>query len=463
MTMRLVVQQHPLQQEVRSTLSLAAIFAFRMLGLFMILPIFAIAAKDYSGASPRLIGFALGGYGLSQALLQIPFGALSDRLGRKPILIVGLALFALGSLLGGLATSLYGLIIARLLQGAGAIGSTIMATMADLTKVENRTKAMAAIGLTVGLSFSIALVVGPLLYRYIGLAGIFYLTAILALLGILIVIFAIPQPPRFTSHQQPESLRQQLAKTLQNTELLRLNYGIFISHTLLTAAFVALPTLLQTAGMDLGHQWQFYLPILLCAFIGMLPFMIMAERYRLQKPMLLLAITALFFSQCGLYLRHSTLWDYGFSLIVFFMAFSLLEALLPSLVSKIAPIHSKGAALGIYSTSQFLGIFFGGTTAGIVQSVWQADAVFLYCATLAASWLLIALFMCKPLHLETKIINLKALNPAEAADLSQKLNIIKGVVDVSILLEHGIAYLRVDNTILDRSTLAHATQAFVRD
>lgn len=455
--------QHPLEQELRSTLSLAAIFAFRMLGLFMILPIFAIAAKDYSSASPALIGIALGGYGLSQALLQVPFGLLSDRLGRKPILIAGLILFALGSLVGGLATSIYGLILGRIMQGAGAIGSTIMATMADLTKVENRTKAMAAIGLTVGLSFSVALILGPLFYRYIGLGGIFTLTAVLALVGILIVIFVIPRPPQLLKPHRTESVLQQFAKTLRNPELLRLDYGIFILHTLLTACFVALPPMLQSTGMTLSHQWQFYLPILVCAFIGMLPFMLIADRYQQQKPILLGAIATLLLSLLGLYLWHATRWDFTVALIGFFTAFSLLEAILPSMVSKIAPIHSKGAALGVYSSSQFLGIFFGGTTAGLVQSLWHPETVFVYCAILAASWLLIAAFMCKPLHLETKILPLKALKPEDASDFEQKLSTIRGIIETTILLEHGIAYLRVDNTILDKSALLRTTQAFIRD
>ena len=221
--------------------------------------------------------------------------------------------------------------------------------------------------------------------------------------------------------------------------------------------------MLQAAGMELTHQWQFYLPILIVAFFGMVPFMIVADRYQQQKPILLFAITTLLISQCSLYFWHIQLWHFTTALIAFFIAFSLLEAMLPSLVSKLAPTHSKGAALGIYSSSQFLGIFFGGTTAGIVQSVWQADTMFIYCAILTASWLLIALFMCKPLHLETKIIPLKGLKPQDIGAFSQKLGTVRGVIETTILLEHGIAYLKVDNTILDKPTLINTTRAFIRD
>ena len=455
--------QHPLEYEIRSTLSLSTIFAFRMLGLFMILPIFAIAAKDYASTTPALMGIALGSYGLSQAMLQIPFGLLSDRLGRKPILIAGLLLFALGSVVGGLASSIYGLIVGRVMQGAGAIGSTIMATLADLTKIQNRTKAMAVIGLTVGLSFSLALVLGPLVYRYLGLNGLFYLTALLAMLGILMVIFVIPTPPQFIRASQTESVLSQFARTLKNRELLCLNYGIFITHALLTACFFALPPLLQSTGLALIHQWQFYLPVLVCAFLGMLPFMILAERHRQQKSLLIGSISTILVSQLALYWWHTSLWDFRLALILFFTAFSLLEALLPAWVSKIAPIHSKGAALGVYSTSQFLGIFFGGSTAGLVQSYWQPEAVFFYCAILAASYLLIALFMCKPLYLETTIIPLKALKHEDISRFEQKLNTIPGIIETLILLEHGIAYLKVDSTILDKSALNRITQAFIRD
>ncbi len=457
------MHQHPFQHEIRSTLFLSLIFAFRMLGLFMILPIFAIAAKDYVGTTPMLIGIALGSYGLSQALLQIPFGLLSDRLGRKPILIGGLCLFALGSLVGGFATSIYGLILGRILQGAGAIGSTIMATLADLTKVENRTKAMAAIGLTVGLSFSASLVIGPVIHRSLGLSGIFNLTAVFALLGILIVIFALPHPQQALRPQGSETLLAQMAKTLRNSQLIYLNYAIFISHALLTASFMALPPMLQSAGLLPNHQWQFYLPILACAFVGMLPFMLAAERHRQQKNLLIGSLSTLLLSQMMLYFWHSTVWDFRLALILFFTAFSLLEALLPSLVSKIAPIHSKGAALGVYSSSQFLGIFFGGSTAGLVQSLWQPESVFIYCAILAASCLLITLFICKPLALETTIIPLKALKHEDADKFEKQLRNIPGIIETMILLDHGIAYLKVDNTILDKSALSRTTQAFIRD
>ncbi|MDQ2995123.1 MAG: MFS transporter [Pseudomonadota bacterium] len=453
-----------LRQEIQAVTSLSAIFAFRMLGLFLILPIFAVAALHYSHANPQLIGLGLGAYGLTQALLQIPFGLLSDRFGRKRIILLGLCLFALGSLCAASATSIYGLIFGRFLQGAGAIGSTIMATLADLTKVENRTKAMAVIGLTVGISFSIAMILGPILYQAIGLSGIFILTAGLALIGVAITLWAVPTPPQLLRQIDSKNLWQVIAVILHNKELMRLNLGIFTSHALLTACFTVLPTLLlQHQGFTLGAQWQFYLPILGGAFFAMVPFIIIAEKYHQTKLMLLLAITTLFLSLCALSLWHASLWQFAASLFAFFTAFSFLEATLPSLVSKIAPAAHKGTTMGVFSSCQFLGIFCGGSAAGVVQTVWGMDSVFIFCAILSAIWLLLAFNMAKPAALQTRLIPLSTLDSAQAHELTRRLNMITGVVEAAILLDDGIAYLKVNNTILDKSALQSVTQTFVRD
>jgi len=460
----MVKSPHSLRHEAQAIVSLSAIFAFRMLGLFLILPIFAVAALQYTDATPQLIGLGLGAYGLTQALLQLPFGLLSDRFGRKRIIIAGLCLFALGSLCAAFATTIQGLIFGRFLQGAGAIGSTIMATLTDLTKVENRTKAMAVIGLTVGVSFSIAMVLGPILYQQIQLPGIFILTAALAITGIAITLGVVPTPPKLIQQYDQKNAWQVIKGILRNKELMRLNLGIFTSHALLTACFTVLPRLLtQQANFTLGTQWHFYLPILGGAFIAMLPFIIIAEKYQQMKPMLIGAIITLLLSLCSLSLWHSTLWHYAIALFAFFTAFSFLEATLPSLVSKIAPANHKGTTMGVFSSCQFMGIFCGGTAAGVVQSIWAMDTVFIFCAILTTVWLLFAFKMRPPADLKTRLIPLTTLDCAQAQILTQQLNMIKGVVEASILLDDGIAYLKVNNTILDKSALQTVTQAFVRE
>lgn len=460
----MVTSPTALRHEAKAVISLSAIFAFRMLGLFLILPIFAVAALQYPNANPKLIGLGLGAYGLTQALLQLPFGLLSDRFGRKPIIIAGLCLFALGSLCAAFATTIEGLIFGRLLQGAGAIGSTIMATLTDLTKVENRTKAMAVIGLTVGVSFSIAMVLGPLLYHQIQLSGIFLLTAGLALAGIVITLGVVPNPPQLIRQYQTPNFWPIITGIFRNKELLRLNLGIFTSHALLTACFTVLPRLLiQQDILTLGNQWHFYLPILAGAFIAMAPFIIIAERYQQMKAMLVAAISLLLLSLCSLSLWHTHLWHFATALFAFFTAFSFLEATLPSLVSKIAPASHKGTTMGVFSSCQFMGIFCGGSLAGVVQSTWGMETVFIFCAILTGVWLLFAWTMTKPADLKTQLIPLATLDCAQAQDLIQQLNSIKGVIESAIFLEDGIAYLKVDNTILDKSALQNVTQAFVRE
>ena len=260
--------------ERRATFSLASIYALRMLGLFMILPILSLFAENIEGATPLLIGLSISIYGLSQALLQIPFGLLSDRFGRKKIIIIGLILFAAGSLVAAVSTTIYGILLGRALQGCGAIAAAIMALVADLTQEVHRTKAMATIGASIGISFGVAITLGPILAGYIGIQGIFYLTAVLALLAILVVLFIVPSPQKSIVHRDAQLVPTQITHVLKNTDLLRLNYGIFILHLILTASFVVLPLLIREAGLVAENHWHVYLPILITSMAAIIPFII---------------------------------------------------------------------------------------------------------------------------------------------------------------------------------------------
>jgi len=381
--------------ERRAALSLAGIFSLRMLGLFMIYPVFALWARRLPDATEFSIGLALGVYGLTQALFQIPLGFLSDRLGRKRIIAAGLVLFASGSAVAALAHSIDGIILGRLLQGAGAVGSAVLALAADLTREEHRTKAMAIIGMTIGASFSLALVVGPILNRWIGVPGIFWLTAVLALLGIGVLYGLVPQPLVSSVHAEAEPVPALFKRVLTDRELLRLDFGIFVQHAILTASFLSVPFVLKQAGVALHNQWFVYLPVLVVSVIFMVPLIIMADRGRM-KPIFLASVATLGVSQLLLLLGHGGLPVVIVALLLFFIAFNLLEASLPSLISRVAPAEAKGTALGIYSSSQFFGIFVGGALGGWLQGVWGLTGVFGLCAALTGLWLVVAIAMRPP-------------------------------------------------------------------
>lgn len=372
--------------ELRATFSLALILAIRMLGLFMILPVFSIAAKDLAGATSFLIGVALGIYGLSQALFQMPLGILSDKIGRKPIIAAGLTIFLVGSVVAALSTSITGMIIGRFLQGAGAMGSTVIAFVADFTREKHRTKAMALMGMTIGLSFAVAMVLGPFFNAWIHLAGIFWLTSGMCFIGLVLLFTAVPPPPQIEIIE-PKLSEALFIDVIKNSKLLQLNFGIFYLHAILTASFLAIPLVLQKLlGTTETGQWHLYLGVLLASFLIMTPVIIFAEKKQQIKPMFLFAVAALGLAELLLIKLQLSYVGIVLSLLIFFTAFNLLEACLPSLISKIAPPKLRGTAMGLYSTCQFFGIFIGGSAGGLLLQHFGVNGIFIACAILAGLW-----------------------------------------------------------------------------
>ena len=440
--------------ELRSAASMASIYALRMLGLFMILPVFALYAEELDGVTPALAGLAIGIYGMTQALLQIPFGLVSDRIGRKPVIVFGLLVFAAGSVLAALADSIFIVILGRALQGAGAIAAAVMALTADLIREEHRVKAMAIIGMSIGASFALAMVLGPVLNSWIGVPGIFWLTALLALAGIAALVWVVPNPVISRVHRDAEPVPAQFAAVLRDSQLLRLDFGIFSLHLILTATFVVLPLALRdVAGLPAAQHWQLYLPVLLLSLLLMIPFIIQAERHQRMKPVFIGAILVVAAAELALSEFHAGVWSIAVALFVFYAAFNLLEAILPSLIAKLAPPDSKGTAMGFYSSSQFFGAFVGGAAGGWLHGRYGLGAVHLFCGLVALLWLAVAIGMKSPRHLSTRLLRLGALDEAAARQLAQRISAVPGVAEAVVIAEDRVAYLKIDQQALDEKAL----------
>ncbi len=382
--------------ERRASLSLASIFALRMLGLFVVLPVFALEARRYPGGDdPAQIGLAMGIYGLTQAVLQLPFGMASDRLGRKRVIVFGLMLFAAGSLLAAAATSLNGLILGRSLQGAGAVSAAVTALLADLTRDEVRTKAMALVGGSIGLMFALSLVLAPVLVAAIGLPGLFVLTAGLALGGVAMVVWGVPPEPAVHKNQP----RGKLSEVLRHPGLLRLNFGVFMLHSVQLAMWMAVPALLEQAGLSKDHHWWVYLPAVLASFFVMGGTLFPLERRGYLRAVFLAAIGLIALVQLGLLATAwatPTVTSLGLLMFVFFCGFNILEASQPSMASRIAPPQARGAALGVYNTLQSLGLFAGGLAGGLLVKGYGVQGLFAVCTAATLLWLVIAWPMQPP-------------------------------------------------------------------
>lgn len=387
----------PVQAEIQAVSSLAFLYALRMFGLFMVLPVLSLYATDYEGSTPLLMGLALGIYGFSQSLFQMPMGMLSDRFGRRNVVLAGLVLFAAGSAVAALATSIVGLIAGRFLQGSGAVSSALMALVADLTTEKNRTRAMAAVGASIGLAFTVAMIAGPVLAAMVGLSGLFWITAVLGVFGIVLMWKVVPVPSVGAQSNDMLPASALLKRVLLDGELSRLNAGVFVLHCSLMALFTLVPTLLeQQLGLPRRQHWEVYLPVLVGSFIAMIPLMVFVEKKRQVRSGFLIAVSALCVALLLMGFAYTSNTVLLAALFIFFFGFNLLEAQLPSLVSKRVFVGGRGTAMGVFSTCQFLGIFVGGTLGGWLQQYASRSSLFWVLAVLSLLWIVLAWGMREP-------------------------------------------------------------------
>ncbi|MEX3930585.1 MFS transporter [Paraburkholderia phymatum] len=377
--------------ELRATVSLAAIFALRMLGLFMIMPVFSIYAKTIPGGdNVLLVGIALGAYGVTQSLLYIFYGWISDKVGRKPVIATGLLIFALGSFVAAFAHDMTWIIVGRVIQGMGAVSSAVIAFIADLTAEEHRTKAMAMVGGSIGVSFAVAIVGAPIVFHWVGMSGLFALVGVFSILAIGVVLWVVPDAPR------PVHVPAPFHEVLHNRELLRLNFGVLVLHATQTALFLVVPRILEAGGLPVASHWKIYLPVMGLAFVMMVPAIIAAEKRGKMKAVLLGAIGLILIGQLLLGVAAHTIMAVAAILFIYFLGFNILEASQPSLVSKLAPGNRKGAAAGVYNTTQSIGLAMGGVIGGWLLKVDGQSAVFFACSGLVFCWLIIAANMKQP-------------------------------------------------------------------
>ena len=438
--------------ERRAVAALSGIFSLRMLGLFMFLPVFSVHAHEYPGHTPLLIGVAIGIYGLTQGVFQVPFGILSDQFGRRPVIAAGLLVFALGSVVAALADDIWGIVAGRALQGMGAVAAAAMALASDLTGETHRTRVMAIIGASIGAAFVLALVLGPVVTAAAGIAGLFWVTAAFAVVAIVLLYVGVPAPPRMTN--TGAAALAGLATALRDGQMLRLNAGIFILHAIMVATFVALPIAIRDrAGIEVADHWKAYVGVLLVSVVFTVPLIVVADRTNRSRFVMLLGVALLGAALAGLA---------GFStgsvvllacMVVYFTGFNTLEASLPAMVSRVAPMRARGAALGVYSTLQYLGAFTGGVIGGWLLGAGGERTVLAACAGLCVGWMLIAIGLREPRRLSVEQLPIGAVERDSVDTLTARLLAVPGVIEAVVVVDERTAWLRVDRRRLDRSSL----------
>ncbi|UOO82660.1 MFS transporter [Uruburuella testudinis] len=431
-------------EEWRASSSLAGVYALRMLGMFLVLPVLALYAATLPGAENHkaLVGLAMGIYGLTQALLQLPLGMASDKFGRKKVIYAGLIVFAAGSFMAAAADTLEMLVLARAVQGAGAVSAAVTALVADLTREEVRTRAMAMIGLSIGLTFSASLVVAPVLTRWVGVPGLFALTGILTVLSIALVAWITPNPAQSKLHEDAQAQPARIGEVLKNGQLLRLDFGIFALHAAQMALFTSLPFAMVALGLDKVQHWKVYLPATVVGLVLMVPLIIIGETRNKLKQVFVGGIVCIAAAQLGLLFGLHSIWLVALCLIVYFIGFNVLEASLPSLVSKIAPSDLKGTAMGVYNTAQSVGLFCGGALGGVLFEYYGFNGVFAFCSALIVLWMLLAAAAPAPRPVKNITLAVPKTWQRREDTLHSALMSLYGVEAVSFSADRQTVYIK---------------------
>jgi len=440
------------RQELKAVLAIALLYIIRMMGLFMVLPVLPILGPEYEGGTPLAIGLALGIYGLSQAILQIPLGLLSDKFGRKPVIYSGLVLFILGSLVAAFADSIEIVIVGRLLQGCGAISSSLLALVADVTRTENRTKAMAIIGISIGSSFGISLVIGPLISNQFGLSGIFAATAVAGVIGIIVLARLVPTPSVVSRQVSSKLKLAKIRAVLSDNNLAKTTLGVFMLHYLLMSGFLIFPQVLAIAGFVEQEHYEVYFWLLLVTFVLMGPFMWLAEKPGFGKH-LMLAMIGIFAASQVLLVNAGSMVPVIVGMALFFMAFNLMEVILPAFVSRIVPAGERGTAMGVYSSCQFFGAFMGGLVGGWLLQVWDMTTLVYVNAACCMLWFVFSLRLNGFENFATVTYFVNAADTRPANEMTEALLSLSGVIEVALVEEERVAYLKVDSAQWNQESL----------